>query len=131
MQGSSENKMPPPGPMSSADIGPWSGGFEPKGVLAGKLGVGFLVELGVFLAETVDAASSVHKTLLAGEKGMTLGTDVNFHFLAGGSDLGLKAAGATEFGLIRIGVYVFLHFIIPPEEAKTSNLSQRTLFGKS
>jgi hypothetical protein len=68
------------------------------------------VKLGVFLAEAVNAACRIHKTLLAGKKGMAGGANFHLHLLAlGGKRFHPVAAGAGDVGLVHLGMNFFFH----------------------
>ena len=69
-----------------------------------------LFELGVLLAEAVDAAGSVKEALLASEEGMAGRADFDMHLFAlGGKDLLAVAAGTSDCGLVDFGLDIFFH----------------------
>ena len=82
----------------------------PGGVKAAQEAGALLVEIGVLLAEAVNAASRIEETLLAGEERMASGA--NFHmdgFSFSGEEFYLIAAGAGDLGLVHFGMNFFFH----------------------
>ena len=68
-----------------------------------------LVEIGVLLAEAVNAASRIEEALLAGEERMASGADFHMDgFSFSGEEFYLIAAGAGDLGLVHFGMNFFL-----------------------
>jgi hypothetical protein len=66
--------------------------------------------LAVLPAEFVDSSGSIHKTLLSGEKGMTVGTDLHLDvFRPRGMRLQDKTTGALDLGLLLLRMNIALH----------------------
>jgi hypothetical protein len=68
------------------------------------------IEIRIFLPEAINTTSGVNKTLLAGVKGMAVGTNFGFDLFALGSQQhSLVTAMATNFGLKCLGMNIFFH----------------------
>ena len=65
----------------------------------------------VLLVELINAAAGVDQLLLAGVEGVALGADLNGDVLLGGAGLDDVAAGASDGGLLVIGMDSFLHCV--------------------
>ena len=75
------------------------------------LAVFFLSLLNAVLpVELINAAAGVDQLLLAGVEGVALGADLNRDVLLGGAGLYDGAAGASDGGLLIIGMDSFLHW---------------------
>ena len=74
------------------------------------------------LVEAADTAASVHDLLLAGKKGVALGTNFHSDVALGGAGLNDIATGAPDGGLIILGVDAFLHGISPLSQPEHWNL---------
>ena len=61
------------------------------------------------LIEAADTATGVHHLLLAGEEGVTLGTDLDTDILAGGAGLDHVAAGTGDGRLLVVRMDTLLH----------------------
>ena len=71
----------------------------------------FLLKFRVFFAEAVYAPSSVKKALFACKKGMASGADFNMDiFSPRGENLLLVAAGASDCGVVNLGMNIFFHW---------------------
>ena len=83
---------------------------HPGGVKAAQEAGALLVEIGVLLAEAVNAASRIEETLLAGEERMASGADFHMDgFSFSGEEFYLIAAGAGDLGLVHFGMNFFFH----------------------
>ena len=65
----------------------------------------------VLLVELINTAAGVDQLLLAGVEGVALGADFNGDVLLGGAGLDDVAAGASDGGLLVIGMDSFLHCV--------------------
>lgn len=70
----------------------------------------FLVKLGVFLFEFLNSTCSINQFLLAGEKGVTAGTDFNLHFTVDGAELEFIAAGTDSIDFMVFWMDIRFHF---------------------
>ncbi len=78
-----------------------------------KLFFVFLVELGVFLFEFLNSTCSINQFLLAGEEGMTGGTDFNLHFTIDGAELKFIATGTNSIDFMVFWMDIRFHFLPP------------------
>ena len=73
-----------------------------------------LVEIGVLLAEAIDTAGGIKKTLFSGEEGMAGGADFHMHvFALGRKSFYLIAAGTGDFGLVHFWMNLVFHNLAP------------------
>ena len=64
----------------------------------------------VLLVELINTAAGVDQLLLAGVEGVAVGADFNGDVLLGGAGLDDGAAGASDGGLLILGMDSFLHW---------------------
>ena len=65
----------------------------------------------VTLLELINTSAAVNELLAAGVEGVALGADLNGDVLLGGAGLDDVAAGASDGGLLVIGMDSFLHCV--------------------
>ena len=65
------------------------------------------------LVEAINTSTGVNQLLLAGIERVALGADLNGDVLLGGAGLDDVAAGASDGGLLVIGMDSFFHFDSP------------------
>ena len=63
------------------------------------------------LVEAADTSAGVHHLLLTGVEGVTLGADFHLNVLLSRTSLDHVAAGASNSGLLIVGMDAFLHGI--------------------
>jgi hypothetical protein len=68
------------------------------------------LELFVFPAETLDPTGCIHQFLLAGKKGMALGTDFNTDVRFGRSHFNGAATGTFNGRILVFGMDICFHF---------------------